>query len=66
MIDKKTKSLVGIGVSHAVGCKVCFDYHKNKAIKYGATKEEIDDSVTIAEKVNLALRDTAKQQKVKR
>lgn len=46
-IDRKTKELIAIGASLAFGCQGCLDGHIKKALKFGATPEEISESISI-------------------
>ncbi len=48
VLDIKTKELVSIAASLAAGCKGCFKGHVIKAIRNGATREEIGESIAIA------------------
>jgi AhpD family alkylhydroperoxidase len=42
-IDRKTKELIAIAASLASHCKGCLEGHIKKALKYGATKEELSE-----------------------
>ena len=53
-IDRKTKELVAIGASLAARCQGCLDGHIRKALKFGATREEISEAIAIAIGVNAA------------
>jgi AhpD family alkylhydroperoxidase len=53
-IDRKTKELVAIGASLAARCQGCLDGHIKKALKFGATREEISEAIAIAIGVNAA------------
>ena len=46
-LDRKTKELVAIAASLATHCKGCLDGHIKKALKYGATKEELSETIAI-------------------
>ena len=46
-LDRKTKELVAIAASLASHCKGCLEGHIKKAIKYGATKEELSETIAI-------------------
>lgn len=48
-LDRKTKELIGLSVSLAVGCRPCFELHTNKARRAGATDQEIREAVAVAE-----------------
>jgi len=53
-IDRKTKELVAIGASLAARCEGCLEGHIKKALKFGATREEISEAIAIAIGVNAA------------
>jgi AhpD family alkylhydroperoxidase len=46
-LDRKTKELVAIAASLASHCKGCLEGHIKKALKYGATKEELSETISI-------------------
>ena len=46
-IDRKTKELIAIAASLASRCKGCLEGHIKKALKFGATKEEISETIAI-------------------
>jgi AhpD family alkylhydroperoxidase len=46
-LDRKTKELVAIAASLASHCKGCLEGHIKKALKYGATKEELSETIAI-------------------
>jgi len=46
-LDRKTKELVAIAASLASHCKGCLAGHIKKALKSGATKEEISETIAI-------------------
>ena len=43
-LDRKTKEFVAIAASLAFKCQGCIEGHIKKAIKYGATREEISET----------------------
>ena len=47
-IDRKTKELIAIAASLGFHCQGCLNGHIKKAKKFGATPEEISESITIA------------------
>ena len=53
-IDRKTKELVAIGASLAARCQGCLEGHIRKALKFGASREEISEAIAIAIGVNAA------------
>ena len=54
VLDRKTKELVAIGASLAAKCQGCLEGHIKKALKFGATREEISEAIAIAIGVNAA------------
>ena len=54
VMDRKTKELVAIGASLAAKCQGCLEGHIKKALKFGATREEISEAIAIAIGVNAA------------
>src|SRR6266853_6273653 len=53
-LDRKTKELIAIAASLATHCKGCLEGHIKKALKYGATKEELSETIAITMGVNAA------------
>src|ERR1051326_1671298 len=53
-LDRKTKELIAIAASLATHCKGCLEGHIKKAIKFGATKEEISETIAITMGVGAA------------
>lgn len=47
VLDRKTKEFIAIAASLTSGCKNCLDGHLKKAIKNGATREEISEVMAI-------------------
>ena len=54
MLDRKTKELIAIAASLATHCNGCLEGHIKKAIKYGATKDELSETIAITMGVNAA------------
>lgn len=54
VIDRKTKELIAISASLAAKCQGCLEGHIRKALKFGATREEISETIAIAIGVNAA------------
>ncbi len=48
VIDIKTKELISLAVSLTAGCQGCFKGHVKKAVRHGATREEIGEAIAIA------------------
>jgi AhpD family alkylhydroperoxidase len=47
VVDRKTKELIAIAASLGFNCRGCLKGHLEKAIQYGATPEEISESISI-------------------
>jgi AhpD family alkylhydroperoxidase len=47
-LDNKTKELLALGISVAVRCDPCVAFHAEAAVKQGASREEILETVGIA------------------
>ncbi len=47
-LDRKTKELIAIAASLGFKCQGCLNGHIKKAKKFGATPEEISESIAIA------------------
>jgi AhpD family alkylhydroperoxidase len=54
VIDRKTKELIAIAASLTAHCRGCLNGHIKKALKLGATREEISETIAIALGVNAA------------
>jgi AhpD family alkylhydroperoxidase len=54
VLDRKTKELVAISASLAAKCQGCLEGHIKKALKFGASREEISEAIAIAIGVNAA------------
>ena len=48
ILDTKTKELVTLGTAITARCKYCIAIHVEKALKAGATREEILETATVA------------------
>ncbi len=53
-LDRKTKELIAIGASLTAKCQGCIEGHIKKAMKFGASREEISEAIAIAMGVNAA------------
>lgn len=53
-LDRKTKELVAIAASLVSGCRGCLNGHLKKAIKFGATRGEISETIAVTLGVNAA------------
>jgi len=47
-IDRKTKELIAIAASLGFKCQGCLEGHIKKAMKFGASTEEISESIAVA------------------
>ncbi len=47
-LDSKTKELMALAISIAVHCDGCVGYHTKMAHQYGATREEVAETVALA------------------
>jgi AhpD family alkylhydroperoxidase len=47
VLDRKTKELIAIGAALALNCQGCLDGHIKKALKDGATREEISETIAV-------------------
>ena len=54
VLDRKTKELVAIAASLTAKCQGCLEGHIRKALKFGASRDEISESIAIAMGVNAA------------
>ncbi len=54
VLDRKTKELVALAASLTAKCQGCLEGHLRKALKFGATREEISETIAIAIGVNAA------------
>jgi AhpD family alkylhydroperoxidase len=53
-LDRKTKELVAIGASLTARCQGCIEGHIRKALRHGASREEISETIAIAMGVSAA------------
>jgi AhpD family alkylhydroperoxidase len=47
-LSRRVKELIAIGASMALGCKGCLEGHLKKAIKEGATPDEVSETIAVA------------------
>ena len=47
-LDAKTKELIAVGTAITARCKYCIAIHVEKALKAGATKQEILEAASVA------------------
>ncbi len=60
-MDAKIEEMIALGVAYAVNCQPCMEYHNQKAIQAGLTKEEMQDAIQVAEAVKTGANGKAKQ-----
>ncbi len=53
-LDRKTKELIAIAASLAAKCQGCLEGPVSKALKFGASREEVSEAIAIAIGVNAA------------
>jgi len=51
-LSKKTKELVAVACAYITRCPYCIEGHTRRALKEGATKEDIAEVITIAAALN--------------
>jgi AhpD family alkylhydroperoxidase len=54
VLDSKTQELIALACSLVARCDGCIEGHIQKALKFGATKEEISEAIVIAVGINAA------------
>lgn len=47
-LDKKTKELIALGIAITVRCDGCISFHVHDAMKAGASKHEIIETISVA------------------
>lgn len=50
-MDKKTEEMIALGVSYALNCHPCLEFHKRKAAELGLTDDEMQQAIQIGENV---------------
>lgn len=48
VLDMKTLELISIAASLAAGCQGCFKGHVQKAVKFGASRDEVGEAIAVA------------------
>lgn len=51
LLDAKTQELIAIGVSYAINCHPCMEYHQQAGQKAGVSAEEMLAALATAESV---------------
>jgi AhpD family alkylhydroperoxidase len=47
-LSKKTKELIALGIAHITQCPWCIDAHAKKAVRAGATEQEVGEVIFVA------------------
>ena len=47
-LDTKTKELIALGISVAIRCEACIAFHADSAVKRGATRDEVLETMGMA------------------
>jgi AhpD family alkylhydroperoxidase len=47
-LDAKTKELLAVAIAIAIRCDGCLAFHVRAALRHGATREEIADTIAVA------------------
>jgi AhpD family alkylhydroperoxidase len=47
-LDTKTKELIALAIGIAIRCDGCIAFHARSCVKYGATREEIMEMISVA------------------
>jgi AhpD family alkylhydroperoxidase len=47
-LDTKTKELIALGIAVAIRCDGCVAFHAEAAVKHGATREEVMETMGMA------------------
>jgi len=48
VLDTKTKELLALGIAVAIRCDACIAFHVEAALKHGATRDEIMETMGLA------------------
>lgn len=48
VLSRQTKELIALGISIAIRCEGCIAYHTHDALKAGASREEIVETIGVA------------------
>lgn len=52
-MNRKIEEMIALGVAYAVNCQPCMEYHKQRAVEAGLTKEEMHAAIQAAESVKM-------------
>ena len=47
-VDRKTKELIAAGISVAINCESCMEWHISEACRLGASEQQIIETVDVA------------------
>ena len=50
-LEAKQQELIAIGVSYAINCRPCMEYHQQAGLKAGLSEEEMLAALAVAEAV---------------
>lgn len=50
-MNKKMSEMIALGVSYALNCHPCLDFHRDEAERAGLSPEEMGEAIGIAEQV---------------
>lgn len=48
VLDKKTKELIALAIGISTRCDGCIGFHMEALVKYGATREEVEETLGMA------------------
>lgn len=60
-IDNRMEGLIALAVSYGINCQSCMGYHRKIALEAGATPEEMNLAIQIAENVKNGASDKTKE-----
>jgi AhpD family alkylhydroperoxidase len=47
-LDRRTKELIAVGISVAVNCESCMEWHIREALRRGATEQQVIEAMDVA------------------
>ena len=50
-MPENTKEMVAVGISAAINCRPCLDYHVSAALKAGVSEQELSDIISLAQMI---------------
>jgi len=48
LLEKQIKELIAVGISIIMNCESCIEWHINQALKAGASKDQIFETIAVA------------------